>query len=169
MNVSFEIANEQDKFPVTEELTELLRRAAAETLDAEGIDFDCEFSITYTDNAGIRALNREYRNKDSATDVLSFPMFDPETEEIEALDGQPAVLGDIVISLERAAEQAELYGHSFEREVAFLCVHSVLHLLGYDHETSPLEERIMREKEEAVLKELGISREETFVTETGEE
>ena len=156
MNVSFEIANEQDKFPVTEELTELLRRAAAETLDAEGIDFDCEFSITYTDKEGIRALNREYRNKDSATDVLSFPMFDPETEEIEALDGQPAVLGDIVISLERAAEQAELYGHSFEREVAFLCVHSVLHLLGYDHERSADEDKLMREKQRAVMHALGL-------------
>ena len=156
MNVSFEIANEQDKFPVTEELPELLRRAAAETLDTEGIDFDCEFSITYTDNEGIRALNREYRNKDSATDVLSFPMFDPETEEIEALDGQPAVLGDIVISLERAAEQAELYGHSFEREVAFLCVHSVLHLLGYDHERSADEDKLMREKQRAVMHALGL-------------
>ena len=151
MKVSFELANEQDKFPVTEALTELLLRAAAETLAAEGIDFDCEFSLTYTDNEGIRALNREYRNKDSATDVLSFPMFDPDTEEIEALDGQPAVLGDIVISLERAAEQAELYGHSFEREVAFLCVHSVLHLLGYDDE-----DKLMREKQRAVMHALGL-------------
>ena len=165
MKVSFELANEQDKFPVTEALTELLRRAAAEgadtallpeTLAAEGIDFDCEFSLTYTDNEGIRALNREYRNKDSATDVLSFPMFDPDTEEIEALDGQPAVLGDIVISLERAAEQAELYGHSFEREVAFLCVHSVLHLLGYDHERSDDEDKLMREKQRAVMHALGL-------------
>ena len=156
MKVSFEIADEQDKYPVTEALCELLRRAATETLRAEGIDFDCEFSLTYTDNAGIRVLNREYRNKDSATDVLSFPMFDPETEEIEALDGQPAVLGDIVISLERAAEQAELYGHSFEREVAFLCVHSVLHLLGYDHERSEDEDRLMREKQRAVMHALGL-------------
>ena len=158
MKVSFELANEQDKFPVTEALTELLRRAAAETLAAEGIDFDCEFSLTYTDNEGIRALNREYRNKDSATDVLSFPMFDPDTEEIEALDGQPAVLGDIVISLERAAEQAELYGHSFEREVAFLCVHSVLHLLGYDHLDEGPMKRQMREREEAIMSLLGLER-----------
>ena len=83
-------------------------------------------------------------------------MFDPETEEIEALDGQPAVLGDIVISLERAAEQAELYGHSFEREVAFLCVHSVLHLLGYDHERSADEDKLMREKQRAVMHALGL-------------
>ena len=98
MNVSFEIANEQDKFPVTEELTELLRRAAAETLDAEGIDFDCEFSITYTDNAGIRALNREYRNKDSATDVLSFPMFDPETEELPPINSESIASASSAIS-----------------------------------------------------------------------
>ena len=166
MNVSFEIANEQDKFPVTEELTELLRRAAAETLDAEGIDFDCEFSITYTDNEGIRALNREYRNKDSATDVLSFPMFEltpgepPEDEE--DLDPETGLcpLGDMCISLERAAAQAQEYGHSLEREVSYLAVHSVLHLLGYDHLDEGPMKRQMRAREEAILNGLGIRREE---------
>lgn len=156
MKVLFEINDAQDKLDVPEVLNELLRRAAEETLRAEAIDFDCAFSLTYTDNAGIRTLNRQYRDRDSVTDVLSFPMFDTNTEVITALDGQPAVLGDIVISLERAAEQAELYGHSLMREVAFLCVHSVLHLLGYDHERSADEDKLMREKQRAVMHALGL-------------
>lgn len=148
--------NSQDKFEITEELSNLVYKAISEAICMEEIDFDCGVSLTYTDNEGIRALNREYRNKDTATDVLSFPMFDTENEEIYALDGTAAELGDIVISLERAKEQSEQFGHSFEREVAFLCVHSVLHLLGYDHEISDEEDRIMREKQRAVMSALGL-------------
>ena len=165
MNVSFEIANEQDKFPVTEELTELLRRAAAETLDTEGIDFDCEFSITYTDNEGIRALNREYRNKDSATDVLSFPMFElmpGELPEDWSEYRDPAThkvpLGDMAISLERAKAQAAEFGHSAEREVGYLTIHSVLHLLGYDHVDEGPMKKQMRAREEAILAEVELPR-----------
>lgn len=148
--------NSQDKFEITEELSNLVYKAISEAICMEEIDFDCAVSLTYTDNEGIRTLNREYRNKDTATDVLSFPMFDTENEEIYALDGTAAELGDIVISLERAKEQSEQFGHSFEREVAFLCVHSVLHLLGYDHEISDEEDRIMREKQRAVMSALGL-------------
>ena len=148
--------NEQTKFEITEELSTLIYSAVSKTLAMENIDFDCSVSLTYTDNDGIRILNREYRDKDSATDVLSFPMFDTENEEIYALDGTAAELGDIVISLERAAEQAAEFGHSFEREVAFLSVHSMLHLLGYDHEISDDEDRIMREKQRAVMSALGL-------------
>lgn len=154
LNIIFE--NDQNKMEVTEEMQKLVTRAATETLLAEEIDFDCALSLTYTDNKGIRELNREYREKDAATDVLSFPMFDPETEEIYALDGTAAELGDIVISLERAKEQAEEFGHSFERETAFLCVHSVLHLLGYDHERSQEEDTLMREKQRTIMKRLGL-------------
>lgn len=154
LDITFE--NNQDKMQVTKELQALVTRAATETLLSEEIDFDCALSLTYTDNEGIRALNREYRNKDTATDVLSFPMFDTEIEEIYALDGTAAELGDIVISLERAKEQSEEFGHSFERETAFLCVHSVLHLLGYDHERSEEEDKLMREKQRVVMSKIGL-------------
>ena len=156
MKLNIITENIQDKIAITEELSDLVHRAIAETLRSEDIDFDCEVSLTYTDNEGIREFNREHRNKDAATDVLSFPMFDPDVEEIYALDGAPAELGDIVISLERAEQQAEEFGHSFERETAFLCVHSVLHLLGYDHERSVEEDALMREKQRGVMRTLGL-------------
>lgn len=161
MNLNIISENEQDKLPVTKELQTLIFKAVQETLQMEQIDFDCTVSLTYTDNAGIRALNREYRGKDTVTDVLSFPMFDTENEEIYSVDGTPAELGDIVLSLERANEQAQLFGHSFMREAAFLCVHSVLHLLGYDHERSEDEERLMREKQRTVMHTLGLEIRET--------
>ena len=119
MKLNIITENTQDKFEITEELDELVYRAISTAITMEGIDFDCEVSLTYVDNAEIKELNREYRGKDSATDVLSFPMFDTENEEIYALDGTAAELGDIVISLERAKEQADEFGHSFDREVAF--------------------------------------------------
>lgn len=156
MKLNIITENIQDRIAITDDLADLVHRAISETLRSEEIDFDCEISLTYTDNEGIQELNRVHRNKDAATDVLSFPMFDPETEEIYALDGAPAELGDIVISLERAREQAEEFGHSFERETAFLCVHSVLHLLGYDHERSEEEDAIMREKQRGVMRALGL-------------
>lgn len=156
MKLTIVTENAQDLFPITEELSALIERAITAALTEEEIDFDCAVSLTYTDNEGIRAINREYREKDAATDVLSFPMFDPETEEIYALDGTAAELGDIVISLERAKEQAETFGHSMDREVAFLSVHSTLHLLGYDHERSAEEDALMREKQRAIMKKLGL-------------
>ncbi len=156
MKLSIIAENLQETILITDELEALIHRAISEALRAEDIDFDCAVSLTYTDNAGIRELNREHRGKDAATDVLSFPMFDPDTEEIYAVDGAPAELGDIVLSLERAKEQAEEFGHSFERETAFLCVHSVLHLLGYDHERSEDEDILMREKQRAVMRALGL-------------
>ena len=108
--------------------------------------------MTFTDNEGIRQLNRLYRQIDRATDVLSFPMFsfEDETEEVEG------ALGDIVISLERAKEQAETFGHSFEREVAFLCVHSMLHLLGYDHELGEEQDIDMRRRQSEIMERLGL-------------
>ena len=105
----------------------------------------------------IHELNKEYRDKDSATDVLSFPLGENGEYDIDE-DNGCKLLGDIVISMERAMEQAELYGHSLQREVAYLTVHSMLHLLGYDHEAGGLEAVRMREKEEAVLIQLGLPR-----------
>ncbi len=119
----------------------MLRRAVEATLDYEGIEYDAEVSITLCDNAYIRDLNKKFREKDKHTDVLSFPIFDFSIEEMdEVYDGTPIPLGDIVISVERAREQAEEILHSFEAEVRFLTIHSMLHLLGYDHERSPEDE-----------------------------
>lgn len=146
------IANEQSVVAVTRELRALIRRAVAAALRYEQFAGAAEVSVTLVDNAGIHALNRGYRNVDRPTDVLSFPLFDEEGENGKT------VLGDIVLSLERAGEQAQAYGHAFEREVAFLCVHSILHLLGYDHETSPEDEKDMFARQEAVLAEMGLVR-----------
>lgn len=134
-------------------------------LASEGFNKDAEVSVSFVSNKEIRSLNKAYRAKDKETDVLSFPLTGEDgTTEINAETGA-VLLGDVVISLEMAVKQANMYGHSLEREIGFLTVHSMLHLLGYDHETSPLDERIMREKEETVLGNLGISRDATFVTE----
>lgn len=134
-------------------------------LEYEECDFDAQISVTVCDNEEIREINKEQRDIDKATDVLSFPMleFDENGEVMDwdyDMDGDYVVLGDIVISKERAMEQAEEYGHSFKREIAFLTVHSMLHLLGYDHVTSEEDERIMFKKQEEILELLGISREE---------
>ena len=117
--------------------------------------------MTFVDNNQIKKLNSQYRNKDSATDVLSFPLGDGEDWDVN-YDTSSLILGDIVISVERAIEQAELYNHSLRREIGFLTVHSMLHLLGYDHETGGLEEALMREREEKILAKLGLTREETY-------
>ena len=133
-----------------EELRKDIIEAIRELLDTHGLK-----KITFTDNEGIHALNREYRNVDRPTDVLSFPLSDGEDYDT---DGDAVLLGDIVISLERAQTQAEEYGHSFEREVAFLTVHSMLHLLGYDHETSPEDERDMFARQDEILISAGMTR-----------
>ena len=113
----------------------VIRRAVVATLMHEGIDTDVDVSVTLCDNEYIHSLNKQYRNKDSATDVLSFPMYDFGTEDVVSVfPGESLSLGDIVISIERAKEQAGEIGHTFLEEIAFLVVHSMLHLLGYDHE-----------------------------------
>ena len=162
MKISF--LNQQDKFPVTKKLRTLMETAAKTSLRYMQFRTDVEISVMLTDNEGIRALNAMHRGIDRTTDVLSFPMYEYDEdgaiieEYAEYGDEGDLCLGDIVISLERAAEQAEEYGHSFEREVGFLTVHSMLHLLGYDHENGGLEAMRMREKEEAVLTQLGLPR-----------
>ena len=149
--------NDQDKFPVTYKLKMLLRRAVDATLAYEQYGNPCEVSVTLTDNEKIHALNKQYREVDKPTDVLSFPLFDFEGETEEPpIDEVMSTLGDIVISLEKAREQAEEYGHSFERETAFLCVHSMLHLLGYDHERSEEEDVEMRSKQSEIMKIMGL-------------
>ncbi|OLA55989.1 MAG: rRNA maturation RNase YbeY [Firmicutes bacterium CAG:272_52_7] len=149
------IKNDQKKIKMTPDLRRLVKRAVLAVLDFEDFGRRAEGSVTFTDNEGIHALNREYRNVDRPTDVLSFPLSDGEDYDT---DGDAVLLGDIVISLERAQTQAEEYGHSFEREVAFLTVHSMLHLLGYDHETSPEDERDMFARQDEILISAGMTR-----------
>ena len=158
MNLKIYFENEQEKLPLTYKLKMLVREAVEATLDLENYQNTAEVSITFTDNEGIHELNKKYREVDRPTDVLSFPLFDFDgTSEEPPVDEMMNMLGDIVISLERAAEQAEEFGHSFEREVAFLTAHSMLHLLGYDHELGEEEDREMREKQNIVMDMLGLS------------
>ena len=146
------IKNEQDIIEVTSELKKLIVNSVAESLKYEEFPDKCEVSVTLVDNEEIHVLNREYRDVDRPTDVLSFPIFDEDDM------GGKTVLGDIVLSLERAREQAEEFGHSFEREVAFLTVHSMLHLLGYDHEEGKAQESEMFTRQEAILCKMGLAR-----------
>lgn len=143
------------------EQLEELRRVCEKVMENEECDFDAEISLTFTDNEGIRAINSEYRGIDRATDVLSFPMLDFAGDEADAefeTDGDMVMLGDIVISLERAEEQAAELGHSVRRELAFLTAHSMLHLLGYDHVDDEEGEREMTERQARALEEMGLTR-----------
>ncbi len=145
----------QAKYTVTYSLKLLLRHAVLATLAYEGFENPAELSITFTDNDGIQRLNCDFRGIDAPTDVLSFPLTDYE-ETALPIDDPELCLGDIVISLERAEAQAKEFGHSFEREVAFLCVHSMLHLLGYDHETSEEDDADMRRRQSEILEGMGL-------------
>ncbi len=142
----------------------LLRDCIVLALTAERFPFDAELSVLLTDNAGIRRYNRVHRSVDAATDVLSFPLLDfrDGTGTVEPADIDPGsgrvALGDIVISLERAREQAAAYGHSLRRECAFLTLHGLLHLLGYDHEDGEARRLRMRRREEAVLRWMDLGR-----------
>ena len=148
---SIEILNEQDRIPVQAELLELIQKTAETALDFENVTVCCEVSITLTDNQAIREINSRFRNLDKPTDVLSFPSGEYPTEE------EACFLGDVAISLERAEEQRQEYGHTLEREVAFLTAHSILHLLGYDH-MKPDEEKDMSERQEEILSLIGQKR-----------
>lgn len=153
------ITNCQSAYAVTPALRGLIRRAIGQALKYESFPYEAEVSVTLVDNSGIRELNRDYRDIDRVTDVLSFPLYEKgEIDEGVAQDGEPVSIGDIVLSLERAAEQAVEFGHSFERETAFLCVHSVLHLLGYDHELGEAEEKDMFARQEDVLRKMKLTR-----------
>ncbi len=157
------IENNQDVIEITEEIREVIEKCVDAVLESEECDFDCEVSVTIVDNEEIRELNREHRGKDTPTDVLSFPIldFDEDGNIIDSefdFDEELVVLGDIVISAQRAMEQAKEFGHSFIREIAFLTVHSMLHLLGYDHEDNVNMEQIMFKKQKDILDKMGITR-----------
>ena len=148
--------NVQELFPITYSMKMLIRRAVIASLEYEGYAADTEVSVTFTDNEGIRAVNSQFRDIDSPTDVLSFPLTEYEGVDFPVADEPESSLGDIVISLERADEQAKEFGHSFEREIAFLTVHSMLHLLGYDHVNSEEEDAEMRRRQREILENLGL-------------
>lgn len=155
MKIYIDYSNEQSVTP-PENFERLIERCTIAALESEGIEDDAEVSVTLVDNVKICELNAEFREIDRETDVLSFPLGDDEGFEVNP-DTDAILLGDIVISPERARTQAEEYGHSYEREMAFLLTHSLFHLLGYDHMT-PDEEREMFDKQEEVLQRLGITR-----------
>lgn len=138
----------QSKVELDEKILDLLNLLVKESLKVEGLEGDFEVSISFVDNREIRELNREYRGIDSETDVLSFPIDD------ELLVPVP-LLGDIIISLEKALEQSVEYGHSLERELAYLTAHSMLHLCGHDHMEED-EKKLMRDKEKMIMKNLGV-------------
>ena len=162
-----EIDNRQDKIEVTKELESLLEQCITAVLHNEGINWPVEVSLVLADNKVIQKINKEYREVDNPTDVLSFPMleFDKDINDLTEddlkgdmdPDKDAIILGDIVISLEKAMEQSKEYGHSFMREVGFLTVHGMLHLLGYDH-MEEADRLTMRSREESVLEGLKLSR-----------
>ena len=163
------VDNRQDKIEVSKEFIENLEKVIEFALKEEEVLIHSEISMIFVDNEEIREINNETRGIDRATDVLSFPMLDYEDKkvfkelykdkdfDITFMDGEELVLGDIVLSLERALEQSKEYNHSFEREASYLVVHSVLHLLGYDH-MEELDKKIMRKREEDILSKLNIRR-----------
>ncbi|WP_427339552.1 rRNA maturation RNase YbeY [Caloranaerobacter sp. DY30410] len=144
------IDDRQNKVIIEEDVKDAVKNVILECLKLEGLSNNYEVSVSFVDNEEIRKLNREYRGKDSPTDVLSFPMKDEEIDQ----DYTP-ILGDIVISAEKALQQSIEFGHSFKREVAYLTAHSMFHLMGYDHETEE-EKLVMRQKEKEVMKRLKI-------------
>ena len=161
------ISNRQQQVRIPTGVRMLIRRCCYAVLQMEEFPDSAEISISFVDNEQIHELNAKYRNIDAPTDVLSFPLGEnggyDRNEETGAM-----MLGDIVISLPKAVEQAERYGHSFQREVGFLTVHSMLHLLGYDHEGEKLEALRMREKEEIIMKRLGLEENASYVMEDDE-
>jgi len=151
------ILSESAKSELSPRLLKKIKNCCKGVLKEEGIKNKAEVSITTVSNEEIRKLNFKHRGKDSVTDVLSFPMSEKGEFDVDP-DTSRIILGDIVISTEKAAEQAKEYGHSFEREMCFLATHSMFHLLGYDHEKSETEEKTMFLKQERVLDRLGINR-----------
>ena len=148
-----EIINRQKTFEVTDKLEKLIKKAIATTLGCEGVGVGCEVSVQLTNNRQRRELNAKMRNISGTTDVLSFPSgeYPPEPEE------KICFLGDISLNLERAEKQRKAYGHSFEREVAFLTAHSCLHLLGYDH-ISEEDEKEMIARQKEIMEKMGLGR-----------
>ncbi len=153
------IDNSQEKIDLTKKMENVIKKSINSTLKSENFTKRAEVTIILVDNEQIQEINREHRKIDKPTDVLSFPMldFDTENDDLYNYDRGYLMLGDIILSLEKAQEQSFEYGHEFIREVGFLCVHSTLHLLGYDHDNEE-NTKIMREKEEQILEGINLVR-----------
>ncbi len=156
MSVKVNITDNQKRIKLPTGTRLLIRKSCTATLKLEQFEDSAEVNVTIVNDEMIREMNNQFRNIDSSTDVLSFPLGENGEYDTNPETGAK-MLGDIVISIEHALSQAKLYGHGLEREVAFLTVHSMLHLLGYDHEKGGLERAVMREKEEQVLDALGLA------------
>lgn len=148
---------------ISEATRSFLRKVIRTALTAQGVDFPCEVDVLITGDAGIHAINLDMRGVDRPTDVLSFPEFELTPGQLPGVeDADPGTgyvpLGDMVISMERVKAQAKEYGHSNRRELAYLAVHSVLHLLGYDHMDEGAQKAQMRGREEAIMSQLGLER-----------
>ncbi len=161
------IHNDQKQVKIPTGLRMLVRRCCNAVLRLEDFSAPAEISVTFVDNSQIQQLNKQYRQKDAPTDVLSFPMGENGVYDINR-DTGASILGDIVISMEKAVEQAEKFDHSLDREVGYLTAHSVLHLLGYDHERGGIDRLRMREKEEQVMTRLGLPCSSSYVLEEDE-
>lgn len=162
--VKVTIVNHQNAVKIPTGTRMLIRRCCHAVLANEKFEGAAEVCVNFVDNQEIKNLNSRFRDKDIETDVLSFPLGENGQWDVNPQNGAYQ-LGDIVISVEKAIEQAEAYGHSFQREIGFLTVHSMLHLLGYDHENGGMEHVRMREKEEEALISLGLSRGSSYVLE----
>lgn len=156
MSVKVNISSKQKEIKLPSGTRLLIRKSCNATLQYENFPYAAEVDVTLVDDKTIHEINLEHRNIDSPTDVLSFPLGEDGVYDTNPATGAK-MLGDVVISVETAFRQADLYGHGIEREIAFLTVHSMLHLLGYDHVNGGLEQEIMREKEEAILDNLGLA------------
>ncbi|BCS81273.1 rRNA maturation RNase YbeY [Anaerocellum diazotrophicum] len=154
------IQNQQDKVDIDQHISKIIEESIVNTIKVFLEEEKFEISVLIVDNSFIKDLNRNYRNVDKETDVLSFPIFEFKNgkllEDIVIMEDE-IPLGDIVISIEKAAQQAKEFGHSLEREIAYLTVHSVLHLLGFDH-IEENDRKIMREYEEQILQSMGLTR-----------
>ncbi|MCH5303352.1 MAG: rRNA maturation RNase YbeY [Ruminococcus sp.] len=157
------ITNNQKAVKIPTGLRMLIRRCCHAVLELEKFEGPAEISVTFTDNEEIKKLNAQYRNIDAATDVLSFPMGENGKYDTNQETGAK-ILGDVVISVEKAVEQAEAFDHSLQREIGYLTAHSVLHLLGYDH-IQNMEKVRMREKEELVMEQLGLPASSSYIVE----
>ena len=162
------VKNNQTEVKVPVGIRMLIRRCCQAVLTHEDFGESAEVSVSFVSNDEIKKLNKIYRQKDAVTDVLSFPLGENGVYD-KNNDTGALMLGDIVISLDTAVKQAQMYGHSLEREIGFLTVHSMLHLLGYDHVNGGIEAVHMREKEEHVLTELGLKRNESYYMDSEEE
>ncbi|MBQ3038474.1 MAG: rRNA maturation RNase YbeY [Clostridia bacterium] len=157
------IQNNQNEIEISTEIENVIKCSIDEVMAYEDCKFDAEVSVIIVDEEEMRQLNSEHRQKDSPTDVLSFPIleFDDDLNIVNSdfdFNDELVMLGDIVICAKRAMAQANEYGHSFIREIAFLTVHSMLHLLGYDHEHNEDEEQLMFKKQKEVLDKMGVTR-----------